>query len=244
MLLLIWYLDTADLPGRYRVLVPRLLPYLSKLCTHKQGSMTVLKVIQQEEELDARNLLVNAIFSDTNLLDEILRDQVHGVTLIQKILNIPDLEKRPQLSQRVKEALTQRLNVQHVQSYKKLFEQLGEESETAQTNKDDGLQSPPSLLADKMNQQEWMQNPQTVAMMANMYAAAMTAAATNMNNQPQPGSPQSGTSKSAVDLSQFDQILRQMMQKPKESDTSNDYRPSKQDLEDGTSKAKEEEEAS
>ncbi|KAL0076616.1 armadillo-type protein, partial [Phycomyces blakesleeanus] len=60
-LLLLWLLDTSELPGRYRVLCPRLLPYLTKLCTHKLGSMTVFKVISQRQEPDASQLLLNAI---------------------------------------------------------------------------------------------------------------------------------------------------------------------------------------
>jgi hypothetical protein len=61
VLLLTWLLDTSDLPGRYRVLCPRLLPYLNKLSSHKLGSMTVYKVINQTEEPDASALLMNAL---------------------------------------------------------------------------------------------------------------------------------------------------------------------------------------
>ncbi|KAG2205665.1 hypothetical protein INT47_008021 [Mucor saturninus] len=61
VLLLTWLLDTSELPGRYRVLCPRLLPYLNKLSTHKLGSMTVNKVIHQTQEPDASSLLLNAL---------------------------------------------------------------------------------------------------------------------------------------------------------------------------------------
>ncbi|KAI8641061.1 hypothetical protein BD408DRAFT_368925 [Parasitella parasitica] len=61
VLLLSWFLDTSELPGRYRVLCPRLLPYLNKLSSHKLGSMTVHKVINQTEEPNASALLLNAL---------------------------------------------------------------------------------------------------------------------------------------------------------------------------------------
>ncbi|KAF1798010.1 hypothetical protein V8B55DRAFT_1550767 [Mucor lusitanicus] len=61
VLLLTWFLDTSELPGRYRVLCPRLLPYLNKLSSHKLGSMTVYKVINQTEEPNASALLLNAL---------------------------------------------------------------------------------------------------------------------------------------------------------------------------------------
>ncbi|CAO0801007.1 unnamed protein product [Mucor circinelloides] len=61
VLLLTWFLDTSELPGRYRVLCPRLLPYLNKLSSHKLGSMTVYKVINQTEDPNASALLLNAL---------------------------------------------------------------------------------------------------------------------------------------------------------------------------------------
>ncbi|KAI9498091.1 armadillo-type protein [Zychaea mexicana] len=209
-LLLIWYLDAADLQGRFRVLCPRLLPYLGKLCTHKLGSMIALKIIHQQQESDARNLLLKAIFNDGNVLDDVLRDQVHGVTLVQKILGMADLEKRDHYAQQVKDALTRRLKVQHVQSYKKLFDQLDEMDPCTET----AISSPavttgldPVVANDSGNSNDsasWMQNPQTVAMMANMYAAAMTAA-TTLQQQEQP--PKVNT----VDLAQFDSLLKTLL---------------------------------
>jgi len=61
VLLLTWLLDTSELSGRYRVLCPRLLPYLNKLSTHKLGSMTVNKVINQNQDPNASALLLNAL---------------------------------------------------------------------------------------------------------------------------------------------------------------------------------------
>ncbi|KAI9266431.1 hypothetical protein BDA99DRAFT_21551 [Phascolomyces articulosus] len=237
-LLLIWYLDNStELEGRFRVLCPRLLPYLGKLCTHKLGSMIVLKIIHQQQEMDARHLLLKAIFNDPNVLDDILKDQVHGVTLVQKILGIEELEKRDQYAQQVKEALTGRLKVQHVQGYKKLFEQLDEieacvgtsTTSSSNGNATDTTTSSPAATMDLdqvVNTQNslngindgWMQNPQTVAMMANMYAAAMTAA-TTLQQQEQP--PKVNT----VDLAQFDSLLKTLL-KQQEQQPKNDLESS------------------
>ncbi|KAG2216695.1 hypothetical protein INT45_003438 [Circinella minor] len=236
-LLLIWYLDnnTDALQGRFRVLCPRLLPYLSKLCTHKLGSMIVLKIIHQQEELDARNLLLKAIFNDPNVLDDILKDQVHGVTLVQKILGIDDLKKREYYAQQVKDALNVRLNVQHIQGYKKLVEQLEEiesaavpattttttttPTETATSSPEGPMGLEQVVVNDNNNNGNWMENPQTVAMMANMYAAAMTAA-TTLQQQDQPPKANS------VDLAQFDSLLKTLLkqqeqQPKKENQESN-----------------------
>ncbi|KAI8060583.1 armadillo-type protein [Gongronella butleri] len=64
-LLLIWLLDTSALAGRYSVLATRLLPHLAKLCTHKLASLTVLKLINQRQEPQARLLILNALFFAT-----------------------------------------------------------------------------------------------------------------------------------------------------------------------------------
>ncbi|KAI8149786.1 hypothetical protein BJV82DRAFT_589272 [Fennellomyces sp. T-0311] len=202
-LLLIWYLDVAaaDLQGRFRVLCPRLLPYLGKLCTHKLGSMTVLKIIQQQQEPDARSLLLKAIFNDGSVLDDILKDQVHGVSLVQKILSMPDLEKREHYAQQVKDALTRRLKVQHVQGYKKLFDQLDEMDPCASETTSSSPGPEPVVSGENAT---WMQNPQTVAMMANMYAAAMTAATTLQQQEQVPKT-------NAVDLAQFDSLLKTLL---------------------------------
>ncbi|KAI9480649.1 MAG: hypothetical protein EXX96DRAFT_563633 [Benjaminiella poitrasii] len=61
VLLLNWLLDSSGLVGRYRVLCPRLLPYLNKLSSHKLGSITVSKVLNQTEEPDASALILSAL---------------------------------------------------------------------------------------------------------------------------------------------------------------------------------------
>lgn len=71
VLLLTWLLDTSELQGRYRVLCPRLLPYLSKLSTHKLGSMTVNKVINQTQDPNASALLLNALSDNSSSVEKL-----------------------------------------------------------------------------------------------------------------------------------------------------------------------------
>src|SRR5258707_11163649 len=93
-LLLTWFLDTCTFPQRRTVLAPLLVPHLVQLCTHKVAYLTVLKVINQRNEPEARDLILKALFfsPNDNILEQILRDQTSGVTLIFKILTTPFLD--------------------------------------------------------------------------------------------------------------------------------------------------------
>ncbi|KAG0231399.1 hypothetical protein BGW41_002199 [Actinomortierella wolfii] len=124
-LLLTWLLDNSQLAGRYRVLAPRLAPHVASLATHKLASLTVLKVINQRQEPDARDLLLKAISTNDAALEEILGDQVHGISLIQKILASPhvELSEKQALAEKVKTSL-QKLNVLNVQGCKRLMEEI------------------------------------------------------------------------------------------------------------------------
>ncbi|KAI8390844.1 uncharacterized protein BYT42DRAFT_610120 [Radiomyces spectabilis] len=194
-LLLTWLLDVSELSGRFRVLCPRLLPYLSKLAIHKFGSMVIYKIIQQNEEPDASNLLQNAIFNDPGVLDDILKDQVYGVSLIQRILTVAD--DRSKLASKVMESLT-RLKVEHHSGYKKLLDELDTVHASSNEAKD----------SESTDETPWLQNPQTVAMMANMYAAAMTAAAAANIQQPSGVTP---------DLSQLEQLMKNLINTKKDN---------------------------
>lgn len=222
VLLLIWLLDTSKLSGRYSALCPRLLPYLGKLCTHKLGSMTVLKIISQTEEPDARRLLLNAIFNEPSLLDDVLRDQIHGLGLVQKILSIEDLERRDIIAQQIRDSIN-RLQLQHVQAYKKLLEELEQSVDNNNNNNEDCQEnstqdscakgptddgndnSKPASGEDT----QWTRNPQAVAMMANMYAAAMATAAASMQQQQQ--QPVTNGSPNMPDFSQFDHFIKSLL---------------------------------
>ncbi|KAF9170154.1 hypothetical protein BGX20_009360, partial [Mortierella sp. AD010] len=126
-LMLTWLLDNSQLPGRYRVLAPRLAPHMATLATHKLASLTILKVINQRQEPDASDIMINSIVnsSQDQVLVEILGDQVHGVSLIQKILASPNVEQQQKLvlAEKVKSVLS-KLSAQNMQGCKRLLEEV------------------------------------------------------------------------------------------------------------------------
>ncbi|KAI7878528.1 ARM repeat-containing protein [Lichtheimia hyalospora FSU 10163] len=238
VLLLSWFMDHPELPGKFRVLCPRLLPFLAKLCTHKLGSTVVLKALQQDTEPEARHLLFKTLFRD-DVLEEILMDLVHGVGFIQKVLAMSGLlddRQREELAHQVKHVLVHRIKAtaQHPQGYKKLMDMVDVLSPDAADTTEPHA---PAKDANEQNDDKeehkstsWMQNPQAVAMVANMYAAAMTTAATTAMQQ-QPSSSTSSSSSSSeeankptapmVDLAQFDQLLKKLLQQEKGNGNDN-----------------------
>jgi protein JSN1 len=135
-LLLTWYLDTCTFPGRRGVLAPRLVPHLVHLCTHKVAYLTVLKVINQRNEPEARDMVLKALFFSENdeVLEKILRDQTSGATLIFKVLTTPVFEEsmRNDLVQNVAKVLT-RIKAQPNQGYKRLMDEVGLSSRSTHT---------------------------------------------------------------------------------------------------------------
>ena len=127
-LLLTWLLDTCTFPRRRSVLAPRLIPHLVQLCTHKVAYLTVLKVINQRNEPEARDMVLKALFfSPTDaVLEQILYDQTSGVTLIFKILTTPFLDDnmRPDVVQNVSKVLT-KIKAQPNQGYKRIMDEVG-----------------------------------------------------------------------------------------------------------------------
>ncbi|KAL6717142.1 hypothetical protein ACLMJK_005057 [Lecanora helva] len=127
-LLLTWFLDTCTFPHRRAALAPRLVPHLVHLCTHKVAYLTVLKVINQRNELEARDTVLQALFfSDGDkVLEDILSDQVSGATLIFKVLTTPcfDESQRNDVLQKVRSVLL-RLKVSASQGYKRLMDEVG-----------------------------------------------------------------------------------------------------------------------
>jgi protein JSN1 len=132
-LLLTWLLDTCNFPNRFKTLAPRLVSHLVKLCTHKLASLTVLKLINQRSEPEARELVLNTLFNgddENKVLKRILEDQVHGAAVIYKILTSPfvadqgSAERRTQIISVVRNML-QKLKVQPSQGYKRLMDEVG-----------------------------------------------------------------------------------------------------------------------
>lgn len=127
-LLLTWYLDTCTLPNRRIVLAPRLIPQLVQLCTHKLAYLTVLKVINQKVEPDARDMVLNALFfsPENQVLEPILRDSNYGATLIFKVVTMPFFDEniRTQVVENVKNVLI-KIKAVASQGYKRLMDEVG-----------------------------------------------------------------------------------------------------------------------
>jgi protein JSN1 len=127
-LLLTWFLDTCTFPQRRSVLAPQLVPHLVHLCTHKVAYLTVLKVINQKIETEARDVILRALFFSTNdeTLEAILSDHACGATLIFKVLTTPFFDEsiRPQVVENVRNVLL-RLKAQPAQGYKRLMDEVG-----------------------------------------------------------------------------------------------------------------------
>ncbi|KAH9906378.1 hypothetical protein F4778DRAFT_645072 [Xylariomycetidae sp. FL2044] len=127
-LLLTWFLDTCTFPQRRSVLAPQLVPYLVHLCTHKVAYLTVLKVINQKAEADARDVILKALFFTPNdqVLEAILSDHACGATLIFKVLTTPFFDEsiRGQVVENVKKVLV-RIKAQPNQGYKRLMDEVG-----------------------------------------------------------------------------------------------------------------------
>ncbi|KAF2008572.1 hypothetical protein BU24DRAFT_93484 [Aaosphaeria arxii CBS 175.79] len=126
-LLLTWFLDTCTFPRRRTVLAPRLVPHLVHLCTHKVAYLTVLKIINQRNETEARDTILQALFFSPNdqVLEDILADQNCGATLIFKVLTTPffDEQIRADVVQNVRNVLV-RIKAQPAQGYKRLMDEV------------------------------------------------------------------------------------------------------------------------
>ncbi|KIW02122.1 uncharacterized protein PV09_06612 [Verruconis gallopava] len=127
-LLLTWFLDTCTFPRRRTVLAPRLVPHLVQLCTHKVAYLTVLKIINQRNEPEARDMILKALFFSTNdqVLEDILKDQSCGATLIFKVLTTPFFDEsiRAEVVQNVRKVLG-KIKAQPQQGYKRLMDEVG-----------------------------------------------------------------------------------------------------------------------
>ncbi|KAK5088777.1 hypothetical protein LTR05_002999 [Lithohypha guttulata] len=134
-LLLTWLLDTCTFPKRRSVLAPRLVPHLVQLCTHKVAYLTVLKVVNQRTEPEAREAILSALFfsSGDTVLEQILSDQSSGVTFVFKIVTSPFLDDkvRSDVIQNISNVLV-RIKAQPNQGYKRLMDEVGLSSRSSQ----------------------------------------------------------------------------------------------------------------
>ena len=138
-LLLTWFLDTCTFSHRRAALAPRLVPHLVHLCTHKVAYLTVLKVINQRNEPEARDTVLQALFfsEDNKTLEEILSDQASGATLIYKVLTTPsfDESQRNDVMQNVRNVLL-RLKASASQGYKRLMDEVGLSAKGGKSERD------------------------------------------------------------------------------------------------------------
>ncbi|CAK1365213.1 Pumilio domain-containing protein [Cercospora beticola] len=125
-LLLTWFLDTCTYANRRSVLAPRIIPHLVHLCTHKVAYLTVLKIINQRNEADARDSILRALFLEDQTLYDVISDQACGATFVFKVLTTPFLDDsmRPQCIENVRNVLV-RLKAQPSQGYKRLMDEVG-----------------------------------------------------------------------------------------------------------------------
>jgi len=146
-LLLTWLLDTCTFPNRRSVLAPRLVPHLVQLCTHKVAYLTVLKVVNQRNEPDARDVILKALFfsSGDTVLEQILNDQSSGVTFVFKVLTSPFLDEsmRADVTHNVSDVLV-RIQAQPNQGYKRLMDEVGLSSRSSQMGSGYGHSHPGS----------------------------------------------------------------------------------------------------
>ncbi|KAJ3006056.1 UNVERIFIED_CONTAM: hypothetical protein HDU68_004297 [Siphonaria sp. JEL0065] len=129
-----WLLDTSSLPGRYRVLAPKLAADVPALCRHKLASATILKLVNQRIELDARDLIIKEIFfhdydesGNASNLREIISDHTQGVAVIQKILAAGCIspDERVRFADRVRCCVSQMMEVKtNPMAYKRLLEEV------------------------------------------------------------------------------------------------------------------------
>lgn len=127
-LLLTWFLDTCNFSHRRTALAPRLVPHLVQLCTHKVAYLTVLKIVNQRNEPEAREIILKALFFSPGdeILENILKDQSSGATLIFKVLTTPFFEEamRAEVVKTVAKVLT-KLKTTPSQGYKRLMDEVG-----------------------------------------------------------------------------------------------------------------------
>lgn len=156
-LLLTWFLDTCTFPQRRTVLAPQLVPYLVHLCTHKVAYLTVLKVVNQKAEPEARDIILQALFSPQNesVLEAILNDSASGSTLIYKVITTPFFEEsfRSEIVESVKNVLV-RIKAQPSQGYKRLMDEVGLSTRGAGGNGDRGSGAGGSSVRDHSTSNE------------------------------------------------------------------------------------------
>ncbi|SAL98411.1 hypothetical protein [Absidia glauca] len=85
-LILAWLIDSPKLNIPLQPIALRLASQLTKLCTHKVGSQTILKLVNHERSLDGQDSVVRQLLNDDTVLMDILMDQARGVGVVHKLV--------------------------------------------------------------------------------------------------------------------------------------------------------------
>ncbi|CEP19852.1 hypothetical protein [Parasitella parasitica] len=85
-LLISWLIDCATLEKRLSILASQLAPCLVQVATHKLGSQIMLKLINQDNDPEARQCLYEAL-NNTETMTEVLSDQARGLNFALKVIS-------------------------------------------------------------------------------------------------------------------------------------------------------------
>ncbi|OAD71249.1 hypothetical protein PHYBLDRAFT_101037, partial [Phycomyces blakesleeanus NRRL 1555(-)] len=86
VLLLSWLIEASKIEKRMSMIASRFVPHLQMLCTHKLGSQMILKLINQNQDTDAQEMILTRLLTTPGLLTEIITDQTRGLAFIQKAI--------------------------------------------------------------------------------------------------------------------------------------------------------------
>lgn len=107
-LLISWLIDCSTLENRLSLLASQLAPCLVQVATHKLGSQIMLKLINQDNDPEARQCLYKAL-NNTETMTEVLSDQARGLNFALKVISSDYLssDERTKLREMAHPILTQ-----------------------------------------------------------------------------------------------------------------------------------------
>ncbi|GAA5848606.1 hypothetical protein JCM8547_004571 [Rhodosporidiobolus lusitaniae] len=126
-LLVTWLLESSGLPQRYSLAAARFAPHLSHAMSHRLAAQSVLRVVNQSTDTNARDTILNSLLdNDNDVLKDVLQDANHGAASIAKLAGSTFLDEadRNRLYESVKIVLDS-LNAQSNPAYKSLIETIG-----------------------------------------------------------------------------------------------------------------------
>ncbi|CAO3593035.1 unnamed protein product [Absidia cylindrospora] len=85
-LILSWLIDSPKLNIPLRPITQRLVSQLARLCTHKVGSQTIMKLTSHERSTDGQDMVIQHLMNDDAVLIDILMDQTRGLGVIHKLV--------------------------------------------------------------------------------------------------------------------------------------------------------------